>query len=118
MLGLVVLALFANRRVLVYTHRAAKQLRSLRFDNGDGDDKDSFSDAAAYKKHFEERFVELKKSMAQNGRLKQATDGGFPGSLLKLFASAFSIMLTAFNDGSEGRNLREAGMNVRKNCKE
>ena len=118
MLGFVVLALFANRRVLVYTRRAAKQLRSLRFDNGDDDDKDSFSDAAAYKKHFEERFVELKKSMAQNGRLKQVTNGGFPGSLLKLFASAFSIMLTAFNDGSEGRNLREAGMDVRKICKE
>ena len=117
MLGLVVLALFANRRVLVYAHRSAKRLRLLRFDV-DGDDKDSFSDAAAYKKHFEERFVELKKSMAQNGRLKQVTNGGFPGSLLKLFASAFSIMLTAFNDGSEGRNLREAGMNVRKICKE
>ena len=107
MLGLVVLALFANRRVLVYIHRAPIQLRF-----------DSFSDAAAYKKHFEERFVELKKSMAQNGRLKQVTNGGFPGSLLKLFASAFSIMLTAFNDGSEGRHLREAGMDVRKICKQ
>ena len=101
-----------QRRVLVYIDRAAKKPRSLRFDVDD-DDKDKFTDAAAYKGHFEKRLVELRKSMAPNGRLKQAVEGGFPGSLLKLFASAFSIMLTAFNDGSEGRNLRQAGMNVR-----
>ena len=101
-----------QRRVLVYIDRAAKKPRSLRFDVDD-DDKDKFTDAAAYKGHFEKRLVELRKSMARNGRLKQAVDGRFPGSLLKLFASAFSIMLTAFNDGSEGRNLRQAGMNVR-----
>ena len=96
----------------MYIDRAAKKPRSLRFDVDD-DDKDKFTDAAAYKGHFEKRLVELRKGMARNGRLKQAVDGGFPGSLLKLFASAFSIMLTAFNDGSEGRNLRQAGMNVR-----
>ena len=97
----------------MYIDRAAKKKsRSLRFDVDD-DDKDKFTDAAAYKGHFEKRLVELRKSMARNGRLKQAVDGRFPGSLLKLFASAFSIMLTAFNDGSEGRNLRQAGMNVR-----
>ena len=101
-----------QRRVLVYIDRAAKKPRSLRFDVDD-DDKDKFTDAAAYKGHFEKRLVELRKGMARNGRLKQAVDGRFPGSLLKLFASAFSIMLTAFNDGSEGRNLRQAGMNVR-----
>ena len=77
----------------------------------DDDDKDGLTNAAAYKDHFEERYSELKKSMARNGRLTQTT-GGFPGSFLKLFASAFSIMLTAFDDGSEGQKLREAGMNV------
>jgi hypothetical protein len=105
------LSLASQRRGLVYIDRAARLIPSLRFDVDD-DDKNEFSDAAAYKAHFEERFSELKKSMARNGRLKQVGDG-ISGSFLKLFASAFSMVLLAFNDGSGGENLRDAGIHVR-----
>ena len=94
----------------MHSYRASKVLPSLHFDTCE-DDEAGLTNAAAYKDHFEKRYSELKKSMARNGRLTQTT-GGFPGSFLKLFASAFSIMLTAFDDGSEGQKLWEAGMNV------
>ena len=48
----------------MYIDRAAKKPRSLRFDVDD-DDKDKFTDAAAYKGHFEKRLVELRKSSSK-----------------------------------------------------